>query len=113
MISVVNYGSFDPFGDRRSLSSSQKTTMILIDFYLAMVDLRPSPDMIQVIIYGGLLKLGIQSTKGLYLDHLPQLATVSEAYVLQRLFIVIFIAFEGIKCGSIFNFCPFQAILGD
>ena len=84
-------------------------TTILIDFYMATVDLGPGPRMIQLAIYAGLLKPGIQSTKSLYQDHLPSItsqATVSEAFVLQKLFIVILIASKGVKRGCIFNFCP-------
>ena len=40
----------------------KKTTTILIDFYMAMVDLGLGPGMIQLTIYGGLLKPGIRST---------------------------------------------------
>ena len=81
---------------------------ILIDFYMAMVDLGLGPRMIQLTIYGGLLKLGIQSTKCLYQDHLPSvisLGTVSGAFVPQWLLIVILIASKGITCRCISNFC--------
>ena len=76
---------------------------------MATVDLGPGPRMIQLAIYAGLLKLGIQSTTCLYQDHLPSvtsLATVSKAFVLQKLFIVILIASKGVKRGCIFDFCP-------
>jgi hypothetical protein len=72
--SVVHYGSFDPFGGRRSLSSFQKTTPILIDFYRAMVDLGPSSRMIQLTLTSGLLKPEIQNTMWLYQHHLPTVA---------------------------------------
>ena len=88
-------------------------TTILIDFYMATVDLGLGPRMIQLAIYAGLLKPGIQCTKSLYQDHLPSItfqATVSEAFVLQKLFIIILIASKGVKRGCIFNFCPVWAL---
>ena len=82
---------------------------ILIDFYMAMVDLGLGPRMIQLTINRGLLKPGFQNGMWLYQHHLPSITSQDRQFrdfcpakALHRHPY----SFEGREVLFFFNLCP-------